>query len=430
MNDKPTHSGLECDRAAEMSLQGCGPLHPQAVVESKSLRQQIFEQVRGAGRAARADVVRALGVSAGSVTTLTSDLIGQGLLREVADVPREPAAAAGRGRPPVGLEVVAECRHVIGLKLADQRHTAVLADFAGNIIAEAGAETRGSRKSVEALLDVMDELIGSLLGGTDRLRGDIAGVGIGMSGMVDHHSGMVSWSPLLGQRDVPLAAAFESRFGIPVCIDNDANMLTLAEMWFGSARSIADFLVVTIEGGVGMGAVMNSRLYRGTRGMGMEVGHTKVQLDGALCRCGRRGCLEAYVADYALAREAATALSLPTRHAFDIHTMLEDLFAEAKAGNEAAQDIFQRAGRYLAAGLANLCQIFDPALIILSGERMQYDFLYADTVLDEMRRLILHEGRAPQVEIHSWGDLVWARGAAALALERVTNEVVGGVVAG
>ena len=99
---------------------------------------------------------------------------------------------------------------------------------------------------------------------------------------------------------------------------------------------------------------------------------------------------------------------------------------QAKSGNEAARTIFRRAGRYLSVGLSNVVQLFDPELIILSGERMQYDYLYAEEVLAEMHKLTLNDGRVPcRVEIHAWGDLVWARGATALALAAVTDATVG-----
>ena len=154
----------------------------------------------------------------------------------------------------------------------------------------------------------------------------------------------------------------------------------------------------------------------------MELGHTKVQLDGALCRCGQRGCLEAYVADYALAREATTALNLMHKPGQPMHVLIESLYDHAKAGNAAARSIFRRAGRYLAVGLANLVNTFDPAVIILSGERMRYDFLYAADTLAEMDKLVLNTGRpGPPIEVHAWGDLLWAHGAAALALSWLTE---------
>ncbi len=415
----------ESESGPESCPMGCGPILRGTGAEIKPLRQQVFEHVRASGRAARADVTRALGISAGSVTALASDLLGNGMLREV-DAQENPPRETGRGRPPVALEVVPEGRDVIGIKLSDERHSAILTDFAGNMLGDATLPTQPSRKSMAQLLDQMAQLLDAVLAASGRRMGDITAVGIGLSGLVDHQTGTIPWSPLMDGRDTGLKAAFEARFGLPVHIDNDANVLTLAELWFGAGRARSDFAVVTIEHGVGMGLVLNNRLYRGTRGMGLELGHIKVQLDGALCRCGRRGCLEAYLADYALAREAATALGRNSRNLQSPHAMLETLFGEAKAGNQAAQTIFRRAGRYLSLGLSNVVQLFDPELIILSGERMRYDYLYADEVLAEMQSLTLSDGREPcKIEIHAWGDLVWAQGASALALSAVTEAVLG-----
>ena len=151
-----------------------------------------------------------------------------------------------------------------------------------------------------------------------------------------------------------------------------------------------------------------------------------MQLDGALCRCGQRGCLEAYLADYALVREARTALNLPDPESRSVNVLLESLFEQAKAGNRAAQSIFRRAGRYLALAMANVANLFDPQLIILSGERMRYDYLYAGETLAEMKTMMLETGRAaPALEIHAWGDMIWAHGAAALALQDLTEQMLG-----
>lgn len=402
--------------------QGCGPKLPRLHGHDGPLRQRIFEYVRGEGRTARAEISRALEISPGSATTVTADLIGMGLLREVSEPPKETA----RGRPRVDLEIVPDAGFVIGIKLSDERHTAVLTDLSGQMIADTALRAPLRRCSLDEVMGQISALLSKLLMGAGKTVWDINAVGIGISGIVDHEAGCVSWSPLLEGRDNDLRTAFETAFGLPVYIDNDANMLTLAELWFGVGRDMTDFAVVTIENGVGMGLVLNNRLFRGTLGMGMELGHTKVQLDGALCRCGQRGCLEAYLADYALAREAATALDQHNDAEHSPQTMLQDLFEQAKAGHTAARLIFERAGRYMAVGLSNVIQLFDPALIILSGERMQYDYLYADKVLKEIHTLTLQRGRTPcRIENHAWGDLVWARGATALALSALTNSLLG-----
>lgn len=408
--------------------EGVGPLIAHPAESQRPLRQQVFERVRAAGLMARVQLAKDLGVSPASVTTIASELIEAGLIEEVA-APRD--GEAGRGRPAVALGVRATAHYVVGMKLSDRKHTAVVVDFAGKLLADEAIPRRPGALAVTEILEAIEVLLDRVCAKAAVRRCDLSAIGIGVPGFVDCADGMVLWSSVLIDRQVPLAALASTRLGLPVTIDNDANLVALAELWFGAGRGLADFAVVTIEHGVGMGFVLNHRIYRGARGLGMELGHTKVQLDGALCRCGQRGCLEAYVADYALAREATTALNWGHKEGQSIAVLLESLYDHAKAGNVTAKSIFRRAGRYLAVGLSNVINLFDPALIILSGERMRYDYLYAAETLAEMDQLAIQTGRPrPPIEIHAWGDLLWAHGAAALALSSVTEAILTGQALG
>lgn len=409
--------------------EGCGPLldPAQGHAQALPLRQQVFEHVRSSGQAARADITRALQISAGSATTLVADLIASGLLREVAAAPREPAREVGRGRPPVALEVVGTAAFVIGIKLAFKRHSAVLCDFAGHVVTIVSMPAPDRRRNSEVLMSEITALVDMVVEKSGRSLADIGGVGLGLPGIVDKDSGLIRWSSLLNEVNVDLVAAFATHFDMPLFTDNDTNMLTLAELWFGGGRQKADFAVVTIENGVGMGLVVNNQLYRGTYGMGLELGHTKVHLDGALCRCGQRGCLEAYLGDYAISREAATALDREEAGTQDQDAMLTDLHEAAKTGHAGAAAIFRRAGRYLAVGLSNVVQLFDPPLIILSGKLTQSDY-YSEEVLAEMCNLTLSDGRNRcEVEIRFWDELEWGRGATVPALSALTDRMVGGL---
>ncbi|MGO4906804.1 ROK family protein [Pseudorhodobacter sp. W20_MBD10_FR17] len=412
------------DSSASNAVPGCGPLIPPLSDALRPLRQQIFERVRAAGQIARVQVAKELGVSPASVTTGVSELIEAGLLEEVI-APRE--GDAGRGRPAVALGVRACAHRVAGMKLSDREHTAVIVDFAGNVIADEVVQRTPGAMSLPQLFQAMETLLDSVCAKAGIERTALTALGLGVPGFVDSGAGQVMWSSVMADRGVDLAALATAHLGLAVHIDNDANLVTLAELWFGAGRGLPDFAVVTIEHGVGMGVVVNHRIYRGAHGLGMELGHTKVQLDGALCRCGQRGCLEAYVADYALAREASTALNWVGKDGQSINVLLESLYDHAKAGNAAARSIFRRAGRYLAVGLSNVVNLFDPSLIILSGERMRYDYLYAADTLAEMENLAIATGRPrPPIEIHAWGDLLWAQGAAALALSAVTEGLLAG----
>ena len=408
--------------AATEAGRGCGPLIAPLSESMRPLRQQVFERVRAAGLIARVQVAKDLGVSPASVTTITSELIEAGLIEEVS-APRDPEL--GRGRPAVALGVRAQAHLVAGMKMSDREHSAVIVDFAGNLLADEVVSRPPSPMPLAEMLEALAVLLDRVCLKAGVTRAELSGLGIGLPGFVDQAEGVVLWSSTLTERAVPLAEAAQQRLGLPVSIDNDANLVALAELWFGTGRSLADFAVVTFEHGVGMGFVMNHRIYRGAQRLGLELGHTKVQLDGALCRCGQRGCLEAYVADYALAREATTALNWGHREGQSISVLLEGLYAQAQAGDATARSIFRRAGRYLAVGLANVINLFDPALIILSGERLKFDYLYANETLAEIDNLVINTGRPrPPIEIHAWGDLLWAHGAAALALSAVTERIL------
>jgi len=384
-------------------------------------RQQVIGVIRHAGKIARIDIAQETGVSPATVTAITSDLIQANLIEEVA-----PTASKGdtrRGRPRVALKIRGAAHLIAGIKISNKSITITLVDFEGTTLSEHEAPMPKPKVSSAELVRLVCDTLKTATGEIGRTVQDLSGVGLGVAGIIDAPRGFVHWSPSLTDRNVELRAQLEDLIDLPFFIDNDANLVAKAEQLFGKGRNVSDFIVVTIEHGVGMGIVISDQVYRGTRGCGAEFGHTKVQLDGALCRCGQRGCLEAYVADYALLREAD--ISSLAQERISSEEQLNALFEDAKAGNQTAQSIFHRAGRMFAMGLANIVNIFDPKLIILSGERMQFDYLYADEVLNSIKNSVVQvDVPPPEILIHKWGDLMWAKGAAAYAIEGVTENAV------
>ena len=378
----------------------------------------VFSEIRQASPIARIDIAQATGISPATVTTITAELLLKGLIEEVPVNPETNTAK--RGRPRVNLKIRGAAHLVAGMKLSDKSATVAILDFDGKRISNfTNLSPAATLDPILAVEFLRTTLVLALRDANLKLS-DISGVGVGLPGIVDAPAGNVFWSQTLSERNVPFQEMLHKAFGAPVFLDNDANLVTIAEQRFGKAKDARNFIVVTIEQGVGMGIVIDGKLYRGTHGCGAELGHTKVQLDGALCRCGQRGCLEAYVGDYALLREASSAMS-PVTGASTEHQM-EVLLEEAKSGNEMAQSIFRRASRMFAMGLANVVNIFAPELIILSGERMQYNYLYDEDMINDMKNWIVKMGGPPpDVQIHKWGDQMWAMGAAAYAIEGVTE---------
>lgn len=373
---------------------------------------RVLREIRLRGQTTRVDLASALNLSPATVTAVVGALFDSELILE-----EKAPATPGRGRPRVLISLNPDAHYVAGAKLNDRSLTTAILNFKGEIIAEAAAPFSARAIDGDLLKDKVDEALDAALAAAGLSEDRIDAYGMGIPGFVETDTALCHWSPILTGAPVDVGALLRQRLTCPIFVDNDANLVTLAELWFGLGREERNFLVVTVEHGVGLGVVIDGRLYRGARGLGAEFGHTKVQIDGALCRCGQRGCLEAYVADFALRREASTALEGDVT-GFSRAEVLDRLAAEARAGKEIPASIYRRAGRMLGLGLANLVNLFDPALIVLAGERIRNYPLIAEEVertLAENAIVVARPG-AP-LAVHRWGDGLWARGAGALALD-------------
>ncbi len=380
---------------------------------------RVLREVRLQGETSRVTIAAALNLSPATVSAVIGDLLEQDLLLE-----KKAAPSPGRGRPQVMLSLNPQARRVAGAKLNDGSITTAILDFKGEIISEGVAPFDARRIDDDTFKSKVDEALDAALSAAGMQENQIDAFGIGVPGFIETDTGMSHWSPLLAARSVNVRGILQQRLGCPIFVDNDANLATLAELWFGLGREENDFLVVTVEHGVGLGVVIDGRLFRGGRGLGAEFGHTKVQIDGALCRCGQRGCLEAYVADFALLREASAALGGDVS-GLDRTELLDRLAAEALSGAEAPMSIYHRAGRMLGLGVANLINIFDPALIVLTGERIRNHQLLAGEIEKTLQANSINVNRAATpLAVHRWGDGLWARGAGALALDGLMANIV------
>jgi predicted NBD/HSP70 family sugar kinase len=395
-----------------------------AVLQRQYGRRELLHRIRRAERIPRIALAEQTGISRATVTTITAELLQNGLIEETVGPDTGPENR--RGRPRVDLKIRGDAHLVAGGKITNRKLSLVLLDFEGTQLSALETELAAESLDCADLADAIALALQDLARGANRAFDEISGVGLGIAGIVQASESFVYWSPSLTERNVEFGPILSRRLGRPVFVDNDANLVAVAEKTFGLGKGHSDFIVVTLESGVGMGLYINGELYRGTRGCGAELGHTKVSLNGAVCRCGQRGCLEAYVADYALIQQAACLPGVdPTAPG---PARMASLLAAARRGDAKASDILDRAGRIFALGLANLVNIFDPELIILAGEQMQFDHLYADEVIAAMRQCIVQIDKAPpEVVIHKWGNLMWARGAAAYALDQVSEMALVGL---
>lgn len=386
---------------------------PVSLEQRNTTRLRVLEHIRAKGSVSRIDIASALQTSPATVTAATADLISAGLVKETES---EAQSKSGkRGRPRVLLQLDGQMHLVAGLKVARQVISVILVDFEGNEVASHKYILKHARMSPQEFVSAIRKALEETCNQIDRSLAHLAGVSIGVAGLVDANRNFVHWSSSITERNIDFSHLLASELPCPAFVDNDANLVAKAEQLFGLGKGLKNFLVVTIEHGVGLGIVLDGKLYRGERGCGAEFGHTKVQLDGALCQCGQRGCLEAYVGDYALIREMTV-----TGQANKMESV-SDIYDRANSGDARASSVLARAGQMFGLGISNLINLYDPECIIVSGAQMSFEHLCSSEVMSRIRNGVVSvDAPLPEIKVHHWGDMMWAKGAAAYGIEQIS----------
>lgn len=367
-------------------------------------RALILNAIKTHGPIARADIAERTGLSPATLTGLTTELIDDGLIIE-----KEEGASRG-GRPPIMLALDPSNVYVVGIKLAEEHAVFALANLNADIAARKTIllQDRDPENTSNQLAHGVRALLETVQVGLER----VIGIGVGLSGIIDSAEGVCRVSPHNGWREVPFAQLLEDRLGCLVYLDNNVNSLTLMELLYGAGQHARDFLVVTIGRGIGLGIVANGQIYRGARGGGGEFGHVVIEPDGFLCNCGNQGCLETLVAEPWLVRRAQLkGLKVETP---------DDLLAAAQAGNPVALSVLERAGQLLGQAIANLVNLFNPELVIISGEGVRAGEFMFRAMHEAMQRHTFSQlADDVTIKIEPLSDDAWARGAASLVLNKV-----------
>jgi predicted NBD/HSP70 family sugar kinase len=380
-------------------------------------RYHVIDVIRRDGPIARVEIVERTALSPATISAITGALIEEGLI----DVVRvEPSEGGARGRPRVLLRLNGSAYRVVGVKLSAHRIGIAVTDAKCEPLGTLALPVRISRQSPEVIADLVEDGVRQCVADAGLTLDMISGVGIGLPGVIDGDAGVSHWSPILGPSPVPFAREIERRLGTPTLIENDANLVTLAEHWFGQGRGLSTFAVVTIENTIGMGMLIEGRLHRGAHGIGPEFGHVKYDPAGPPCRCGQRGCLDAYASDAGILQAAIAAGCASAGGEASAHQLIAHVTERALAGDNALTAIFQRAGEVLGVGIANVINILSPPRIIVSGEGLRAGDLIREPMLAAIAANVLPKLReATEIIFHPWGDEMWARGAASIVLRRI-----------
>ncbi len=303
----------------------------------------------------------------------------------------------------------------VGIDVGGTKAQAVVLGRGGEVLESVQRPTPRGDDSLDALIDSLVEL-------ADEVGHD-GSVGVGVPGLVTR-SGVLRAAPNLdGVADFAIADRLSQRLGCSVAVDNDATCATAAEWLLGSGRGSENLVLVTLGTGIGGGLVVNGSLYRGANGFAGEFGHMVVDPSGPLCPCGRRGCWERYASGSGLAmlaRGAATGhrLTRVVDHAGGDPEAVrgEHVQTAAREGDDEALAVIDEFSRWVALGLANLTNAFDPELFVLGGGLATGADLYVDPIRRWFAELLYQPELRPipDVVFATWGPLAGAVGAALL----------------
>lgn len=379
----------------------------------KTNRSEILRKIYFEAPITRLEISRQIGVSPATVTNIVGELLEQGILVETGLMSSEG------GRPSTLLEVNPQHGYFIGIEVGETFVKGELFDIRFRQINSNCTLLAEAKIEPDQVVALVEQAIEDLVRQAGITAREVIGAGIGFPGLVDPAQGVSIFTPNWGWHDVSLTGLLKEKLNLPLYLDNGAKAMAISEMLFD--REHAGTLAVLLVGtGVGGGIIAGRKLLRGASNNAGEFGHTTLDIDGPLCRCGSRGCLESYVgANGVIQRYRRLAPQDASLPADDQTAALQQIVERAEAGEPAATQTLRETLRYLGAGLANLINAYNPDQLLLGGWLgMLLGSRYLPEILEQVSAYALQQSFSKaRLELCRLGHQAVAMGAAALVLE-------------
>jgi len=384
-----------------------------AVVRATNLAV-VLRHVHTNAPCSRADIAATTGLNKATVSSLVADLIDRRLLRETGLTERRI------GRPATMLVLDGEPYVALGIEVNTDYLALSAIDLGGARILSWRRSFDGLDSTAARAATAIAALARRAAARIDRQDRRIIGLTVGVPGLVTP-AGVVANAPNLGWSDVDLAAALRSALGnpaYPVTVDNDANLGALAEYRYGAAAGHPDSAYLTGELGLGAGILVGGELVRGARGAAGEIGHVEVVVDGPLCACGRRGCLEAVAGTAAIVRRIDPD---NTEEALrDLDPEVAEIARRARAGDKEVVAALTEIGGLLGRGVAVLANVLNPSLIVLGGHYVPLaEWLLPSAQAELNRRVLAPDAGGCRLAVSELAHSAAASGGAASVLDAV-----------
>jgi predicted NBD/HSP70 family sugar kinase len=373
-------------------------------------RFHVMDAIRRFGPVSRVEISQLLELSPTTVSAITAALLDDRLI-----VPLQLGAVrdAGRGRPRVMLRLNPDAAHVVGVKLSHDQITVAVTNFCADILRSLALPVRIDRQTASVIADLVEDGVRRCVSDAGLDIAQTSGVCVGLPGVVERAAGVCRQSPILQERDVPFGADLSRRLGVPVSIDSDVNLVTLAEHWFGQARGLNDFLVVNVERSLGLGILHNGELFRGANGLSPDLGDLMVnphdRSGGRLADIASETSV--LVEAEALLREGEIDGTLHHGRAMAL------VLRRAADGDKRCARLLAVAGEALGFAVASLITLFAPPKVIISGRAMAT----CDHFIQPLRKTVAallpaSLADVSDIVVREWSDGAWVQGAAAMTL--------------
>ncbi len=309
----------------------------------------------------------------------------------------------------------------IGIDLGGTHIASGIVDDQGQVLAKAETATLADRPYREVVRDIASCSL-EALAKSGRTLDDVAGIGIGIPGVADNKTGTVIFCTNLGWHNIPLREELQKYMNLPVLIDNDATVAGFAESVAGVSKGLHSSVFLTLGTGVGGGIVIDGKPWTGAHGVGSEIGHITIELDGVPCTCGKDGCLERYCSATALIRMAGEVClqhpqcAIMQKAEGDIKKITGRMVIDlAREGDELAMKVFDRYTRYLAVAVNNITSFLDPDMVVLGGGISHAGEFLLRKIIEKIPNLLMFKTLPyPRVALARLGNEAGVIGAAML----------------
>ncbi|MEO1067117.1 MAG: ROK family transcriptional regulator [Pseudomonadota bacterium] len=393
--------------------------------DTELVRQQnrslVLEALRKHGALASIELGEKTGLSPATISAITNDMIAERLIENDEEETARHRLVQ-RGRPKIKLKLAASAAIIVGIRLTHNTVALLLTDFSGDVKVRQTIDIETSDMSADAFSQMLVERTKAFLNDNDVDPSRVSIASIACQGSVDATRGEIIWSPAFSARNIKIAEPLERAFDFPCIVANDTNAIAHA-LHVEDETLSGSFAVLYLGSGIGLGLFVNNMLIEGTNGSTSEFGHMLFEPNGALCRCGRRGCIEAYGADFGIARSANRALK--DLNPADISPTLADMemLAEAARGGDAESlAAFERAGTAIGVGLANLVLIVNPQRILFTGPGITHFDLMRESLCEAVTHAKRAENGLDITVLDDDRDLIEV-GLLSLAFTRLDQEI-------